>query len=123
MLNRPYPPANPWPITNAASESPGHPFKANPPSLPTLSEDFADSRQVKLAIDEPKRRLIRDARAICKLRGITQGQMAEELGISKRTLEEWLQFRRMPQAPAEALLRRWVHDVTSQALSGNTTLT
>jgi len=77
-------------------------------TIPDLPEDYADSRQVKLAMGEPRRRLIRDARILCKQRGITQGQMADELGISKRTLEEWMQFRRMPQAPSESLLRQWV---------------
>jgi len=57
---------------------------------------------------ESKRRLIRDAKALGKLRKITQGQMAEEIGVPRRTLEKWLQFRRMPQAPSEALLRLWV---------------
>jgi transcriptional regulator with XRE-family HTH domain len=57
---------------------------------------------------EPKRRLIRDAKALGKLRKITQGQMAEEIGVPRRTLEEWLQFRRMPEAPGTTLIRRWV---------------
>ncbi|MBZ0330664.1 helix-turn-helix domain-containing protein [Halomonas sp. ANAO-440] len=58
--------------------------------------------------DEPKRRLIRDAKALAKTRKITQAQMAEEMGVPHRTLEEWLQFRRMPKAPGTTLLRRWV---------------
>ena len=57
---------------------------------------------------EPKRRLIRDARALCKIRKITQQQMAEEIGVPRRTLEEWLQGRRWPRAPGTTLLRRWV---------------
>lgn len=108
MFNRPYPSTTPWPIAEPASEQSGRPFRGHPSPLPDLPEDYADSRQVKLAMDEPKRRLIRDARVLCKQRGITQGQMADELGISKRTLEEWMQFRRMPQAPSESLLRQWV---------------
>jgi DNA-binding transcriptional regulator YiaG len=79
-----------------------------------LPPDYADSRQVKLEMAEPKRRLIRDARVLYRLRNITQDQMADELGISKRTLEEWLQYRRMPQAPSEALLRRWVENHRQQ---------
>ncbi|WP_409360218.1 helix-turn-helix domain-containing protein [Halomonas sp. YLB-10] len=58
--------------------------------------------------NEPKRRLIRDAAALRKLRGITQAQMAKEVGVPHRTLEEWLQFRRMPKAPGTTLIRRWV---------------
>tara|TARA_R110001583_G_scaffold24480_1_gene89273 strand:+ start:1503 stop:1682 length:180 start_codon:yes stop_codon:yes gene_type:complete len=57
--------------------------------------------------------LIRDAKALRKLRKITQGQMADEIEMPRRTLEEWLQFRRMPQAPSEALLRLWVSRQTS----------
>ena len=105
MFNRPYPPPNPWPISEAVSWRPGQHFQGETPTLP---QDYADSRHVKLAMAEPKRRLIRDARVLCRLRGITQGQMADELGISRRTLEEWMQFRRMPQAPSESLLRQWV---------------
>jgi len=45
-------------------------------------------------------------RVLCRLRKITQGKMAEEIGIPKRTLEEWLQYRRMPMAPGETLMRR-----------------
>ena len=105
MFNRPYPPPNPWPISEAVSERPGQHFQGETPTLP---QDYADSRHVKLAMAEPKRRLIRDARVLCRQRGLTQDQMANELGISKRTLEEWLQYRRMLQAPSESLLRQWV---------------
>jgi len=58
--------------------------------------------------NEPKRRLIRDAKALAKLRRVTQVQMAEEMGVPHRTLEEWLQFRRMPQAPGTTLIQRWM---------------
>ncbi|WP_422822075.1 helix-turn-helix domain-containing protein [Vreelandella subterranea] len=58
--------------------------------------------------DEPKRRIIRDAAAVRKQRGITQVQMAEELGVPCRTLEEWLQGRRYPKGPGMTLIRRWV---------------
>lgn len=109
MFNCPYPPTTPWPIAETASERPGQLFRSHPsPPVSDLPQDYADSREVKLAIDEPKRRLIRDARMLCKQRGITQCQMADELRISKRTLEEWMQYRRMPQAPSESLLRQWV---------------
>lgn len=72
-----------------------------------------DSRLVAMERYESKRRLVRDAKALSKLRKITQRQMAEEIGVPRRTLEEWLQFRRMPQAPSEALLRLWLSRQTS----------
>ena len=108
MFKRPHSPTTPWPITETASGSFGPHFQGQTPRMQTLPQDYADSRHVKLAMAEPKRRLIRDARVLCRSRGITQGQMADELGISRRTLEEWMQFRRMPQAPSESLLRQWV---------------
>ncbi len=70
--------------------------------------DDADKRLAAMEANEPKRRLIRDAKALCKLRKITQAQMAEEIGVPKRTAEEWMQFRRMPKAPGVTLIRRWV---------------
>jgi len=108
MFNRPFPPTTPWPIAESARERPKEPSRTQPSLSQPLPQDYADSREAKLAMDEPKRRLIRDARVLCRSRGITQGQMADELGISKRTLEEWMQLRRMPQTPGEALLRQWV---------------
>jgi DNA-binding transcriptional regulator YiaG len=72
-----------------------------------------DPRLVAMERYEYKRRLVRDAKALSKLRKITQRQMAEEIGVPRRTLEEWLQFRRMPQAPSEALLRLWLSRQTS----------
>jgi DNA-binding transcriptional regulator YiaG len=71
-------------------------------------EDDSQRRLDALERDEPKRRLIRDAKALAKIRKITQVQMAEEVGVPHRTLEEWLQFRRMPKAPGTTLLQRWV---------------
>ena len=67
-----------------------------------------DQRLAKMERNEPKRRLIRDAKALCKQRRITQAQMAQEMGVPVRTLEDWLQFRRMPKAPGTTLLRRWM---------------
>lgn len=83
--------------------------------------ELLDSVQVRLAAmeqDEPKRRLIRDAAALRKQRGITQVQMAEELGVPCRTLEEWLQGRRYPKGPGQTLLRRWVdqHQETTPSI-------
>ena len=108
MVHRSFPLCSPWPVSDSAPARPDERSRTHPSSLPPLLQDYADSRDVKLAIDEPKRRLIRDARVLCRQRGITQRQMADELGISRRTLEEWMQLRRMPQAPGESVLRQWV---------------
>lgn len=62
--------------------------------------------------------LIRLSNEIRKRRGITQADMAEEMGISLRTLEEWLQERRYPKGPGHRLLSSWVErhnvDVTNR---------
>jgi len=71
------------------------------------AHDDAQRRLDTMEREEPKRQLIRDAKALAKQRKITQVRMAEELGVPHRTLEEWLQFRRMPKAPGATLLRRW----------------
>lgn len=76
-------------------------------SVADAPED-AQRRLDAMERDEPKRRLIRDAKMLAKTRKITQAQMAEEMGVPHRTLEEWLQFRRMPKAPGTTLLQRWV---------------
>lgn len=70
--------------------------------------DDAEKRLADMEANEPKRRLIRDAKALCKMRMITQQQMADEIGVPRRTLEEWLQFRRFPRTPGTTLLRRWI---------------
>ncbi|MFB9867289.1 helix-turn-helix domain-containing protein [Vreelandella sulfidaeris] len=75
-------------------------------TLPREPSD--DKRLVALEHDEPKRRLLRDATALRKQRGITQATMAAELGVSRRTLEEWLQGRRYPKGPGLTLLSRWM---------------
>ncbi len=36
--------------------------------------------------------------------GLTQREFAERIGVSKRTLENWEQGRRVPQGPARVLL-------------------
>ncbi|WP_404375252.1 hypothetical protein [Vreelandella aquamarina] len=97
---------------NQAPETFSEPRHTSPAPLPwesnAMADDDADKRLAAMEQDEPKRRLIRDARALCKLRKITQAQMAEEIGVPRRTAEEWLQFRRVPKAPGTTLIRRWV---------------
>lgn len=65
---------------------------------------------IEQAAQETKRRLIKDARGLAKRYKISQRQMAEEMGIPRRTLEDWLQYRRMPQAAGTTLMQRWVED-------------
>jgi DNA-binding transcriptional regulator YiaG len=67
-----------------------------------------EKRLAEMERNEPKRRLISDAKVLAKIRKITQARMAEEVGVPHRTLEEWLQFRRIPKAPGTTLLQRWV---------------
>lgn len=71
-------------------------------------EDDDQRRLDAMEQDQPKRRLLRDAEALRKLRRITQAQMAEEVGVPLRTLEEWLQHRRYPRTPGETLIKRWI---------------
>lgn len=46
--------------------------------------------------ENDKHQLIQKARAAYERRRITQQRMADEIGIPRRTLEEWLQGRRVP---------------------------
>lgn len=39
---------------------------------------------------------------------LTQKELAKELGISSRTLQDWEQGRRQPSGPGRALLLQWV---------------
>ncbi|NYT72472.1 helix-turn-helix transcriptional regulator [Halomonas sp. QX-2] len=108
MFNFPFPQDKPQQAPQAFSQT----RRSTPAALPwasnAMAEDDADKRLTAMERDEPKRRLIRDAKALYKMRKITQAQMAEEVGVPCRTLEEWLQFRRMPKAPGTTLLRRWL---------------
>lgn len=89
------------------TEEPLNDLESTWPTRPSLTASD-DQRLAKMERNEPKRRLIRDAKALCKQRRITQAQMAQEVGVPVRTLEDWLQFRRMPKAPGTTLLKRWV---------------
>lgn len=108
MFNFPFPQDTPQQAPQSSLET----RHTTPVPLPwesnAMADDAADKRLAAMEQDEPKRRLIRDAKALCKLRKITQATMAEEIGVPRRTLEEWLQFRRYPKAPGTTLLRRWV---------------
>jgi len=108
MFNFPFSQNTPQQASETFSET----RHTSPAPLPwesnAMADDDAEKRLAAMERDEPKRRLIRDARALCELRKITQAQMAEEIGVPRRTLEEWLQFRRMPKAPGTTLLQRWI---------------
>jgi len=111
----------PWQTDDDAPENLGL-YQTYSPNAwyPAQPDQEDDPRLLAMEANEPKRRLIRDAKALSKLRRITQGQMAEEIGVPRRTLEEWLQFRRMPKAPGVTLIRRWVeaHSPCQQDLVG-----
>lgn len=50
-------------------------------------------------------------RQVCCLRHrlkLTQKELAKQLGISSRTLQDWAQGRRQPRGPGRALLLQWV---------------
>lgn len=94
----------PTPPSGASSPTPG----PLPWQTVNESQDDAQRRLDAMEREEPKRRLIRDAKLLGKIRGLTQAQMAEEIGVPHRTLEDWLQGRRNPKAPGTTLLRRWV---------------
>jgi len=45
-----------------------------------------------------------DVAAIRQTTGLTQAKFADWIGVSKRTVENWEQGRRVPQGPARVLL-------------------
>jgi len=50
-------------------------------------------------------------RQVCCLRQrlkLTQQELAKQLGISSRTLQDWEQGRRQPNGPGRALLLQWI---------------
>lgn len=50
-------------------------------------------------------------RQVCCLRQrlkLTQQELAKQLGISSRTLQDWEQGRRQPSGPGRALLLQWI---------------
>lgn len=94
---------------------PYHPF--HPPTFPmqpthtdTAHRGTAaeDAKLAKLEQQEPLRRLLKEVAAVKRQRGITQAQMAAEMDLSPRTLAEWLQGRRYPKSPGQAVLKRWL---------------
>lgn len=90
------------------------PLGAQPPTAstsPRLATDpLGDHRLAMLARKEPTRRLVRDVIALRRLRKLSQAALADELGVSKRTWQEWEQGRRLPSGVGKALLERWASD-------------
>lgn len=78
------------------------------PSEKAARDTAAEARLAKLEQQEPLRRLLKDVAAVKRKRGITQAQMAAEMQMSPRTLAEWLQGRRYPKGPGQAILTRWL---------------
>jgi len=120
MFNFPFPQHTPQQAPEAAIET----RHTTPVPLPWETAespyDEAEKRLADMEANEPKRRLIRDAKALCKLRKISQATMAEEIGVPRRTLEEWLQGRRFPRSPGTTLLRRWVEAHSPGTPASNT---
>ena len=73
-------------------------------------DPLSEHRLAMLERKEPTRRLVRDVIAIRRLRKLSQAALAEELGVSKRTWQEWEQGRRLPSGVGCALLERWARE-------------
>lgn len=52
--------------------------------------------------------IIRRACCLRQRLQLTQQELAKQLGISSRTLQDWEQGRRQPRGPGSALLLQWV---------------
>ena len=79
---------------------------SNVPSITTASNE--NIQKFKVIRGDEIELLVHQAKALAKKRRISQGEMAKEMGIPRRTLEEWLQLRRLPKSPGAMLFRRWI---------------
>lgn len=77
------------------------------PAVHPFHDPLSEHRLAMLERKEPTRRLVRDVIAIRRLRKLSQAALANELGVSKRTWQEWEQGRRLPSGVGRALLERW----------------
>lgn len=100
----PISPPSPW-----ASSLRSQPHIAMPTGRP-FYDPLSEHRLAMLERKEPTRRLVRDVIALRRLRKLSQTALAEELGVSKRTWQEWEQGRRLPSGVGKALLERWASD-------------
>lgn len=90
MLDTPYQTFQKPPQDNLPQDPVRCPEKcvANPKQPLRRNNRKDDPRRIAMERYELKLRLIRDAKALGKLRKITQGQRAEELGLLRSTFEE-----------------------------------
>lgn len=94
MTHRPtYPtaPTSPW---TSSLRSHAHPAPHTTPhtvmpAVHPFHDPLSEHRLAMLERKEPTRRLVRDVIAIRRLRKLSQAALAEELGVSKRTWQEW----------------------------------
>ena len=93
----------------AAPETEPEPEPATPPVGATIPIGAVDTGHPAHSPHHPSAEstsLISAVIAHRRRHGLTQEQLAAELGISVRTLRDWEQGRRQPQGPARALLQR-----------------
>lgn len=103
----------PFPVSTS------HPWASSPRSqhhtahhttLPAghpIYDPLGEHRLAMMERKEPTRRLVRDVIAIRRMRKLSQAALADELGVSKRTWQEWEQGRRLPSGVGYALLKQW----------------
>ena len=62
---------------------------------------------LRAKLSDPHRVLIpaEDVKSLRQLAGVSQGEFARVIGVSRRTLENWGQHRARPSGPARALLK------------------
>lgn len=105
-------PSSPWASSLGAHSQPA-PHTTTHTSLPAerpFHDPLSEHRLAMLERKEPTRRLVRDVIAIRRLRKLSQAALAKELGVSKRTWQEWEQGRRLPSGVGRALLERWARE-------------
>ena len=105
-------PTSPWATSlGAHAHPPPHPMPyPSQPAEPPFHDPLSEHRLAMLERKEPTRRLVRDVIAIRRLRKLSQAALADELGVSKRTWQEWEQGRRLPSGVGRALLERWASE-------------
>lgn len=115
MMHRPMfatVPSSPWAssLRTHAHPTPHTTHHTVMPAGRPFHDPLSEHRLTMLERKEPTRRLVRDVIAIRRLRKLSQAALAEELGVSKRTWQEWEQGRRVPSGVGRALLERWARE-------------
>ncbi len=64
---------------------------------------------LRAKLSDPHRVLIpaEDVKSLRELAGVSQGEFARVIGVSRRTLENWGQHRARPSGPAVRCSRSW----------------